>query len=216
LVCDIHCQLGYEYQNVSGQCCGRCVQTSCVVMLPDNTTHTVQPGSIWAPPQQPCIKYECVNILDQFMTVAAKTVCPVFHPEDCTPDTETLSPDGCCRTCTYQPNQCKVVNTPTYLEENGCSSIELVNTTACSGACKTYSTYNTRAHNMWHSCSCCREMVLGQKEVQMLCPNGSTVYHSYTFIKKCGCQPMECNHAGAATGSPEAGGHAIQAKRRRR
>ena len=33
---------GYEYQTVPGQCCGNCVQTSCVVTLSDNSTHTLQ------------------------------------------------------------------------------------------------------------------------------------------------------------------------------
>uniref|UniRef100_A0A3B4XDX1 Mucin 5f n=1 Tax=Seriola lalandi dorsalis TaxID=1841481 RepID=A0A3B4XDX1_SERLL len=36
------CVQGYEYQNVPGQCCGKCVQTSCVVTLQNNSTHTLK------------------------------------------------------------------------------------------------------------------------------------------------------------------------------
>uniref|UniRef100_A0A3Q1ESC7 Mucin 5f n=1 Tax=Acanthochromis polyacanthus TaxID=80966 RepID=A0A3Q1ESC7_9TELE len=42
--CDTHCPLGYEYQNNSGQCCGTCVQTSCIVTLPNNVTQTLKVG----------------------------------------------------------------------------------------------------------------------------------------------------------------------------
>uniref|UniRef100_A0A4W5KWA0 VWFC domain-containing protein n=1 Tax=Hucho hucho TaxID=62062 RepID=A0A4W5KWA0_9TELE len=83
--CDTHCQQGYDHQAVPGQCCGKCVQTSCVVMLPDNTTHTIQPGSVWVPSGDKCLKFKCVKNMDQLIPIEAKTVCPDFHPEDCIP-----------------------------------------------------------------------------------------------------------------------------------
>uniref|UniRef100_A0A3B3SCI9 VWFD domain-containing protein n=1 Tax=Paramormyrops kingsleyae TaxID=1676925 RepID=A0A3B3SCI9_9TELE len=43
--CDDFCQEGFEYQDVVGQCCGKCVQTSCIVSLDDDTTHTIQVNS---------------------------------------------------------------------------------------------------------------------------------------------------------------------------
>uniref|UniRef100_A0AAY4ERJ2 Uncharacterized protein n=1 Tax=Denticeps clupeoides TaxID=299321 RepID=A0AAY4ERJ2_9TELE len=35
---------GQDYQTVPGQCCGKCVKTSCVVSLPGNITHTISVG----------------------------------------------------------------------------------------------------------------------------------------------------------------------------
>jgi hypothetical protein len=45
----------------------------------------LQPGSVWIPSGDKCVKYECVKIQEQFIPIEAKTVCPVFHPEDCVP-----------------------------------------------------------------------------------------------------------------------------------
>uniref|UniRef100_A0A8C5CIA8 Mucin 5f n=1 Tax=Gadus morhua TaxID=8049 RepID=A0A8C5CIA8_GADMO len=39
-VCACLCFQGYEYQTIAGHCCGKCVQTSCIAVLPDNTTNT--------------------------------------------------------------------------------------------------------------------------------------------------------------------------------
>uniref|UniRef100_A0A3Q1I939 Uncharacterized protein n=1 Tax=Anabas testudineus TaxID=64144 RepID=A0A3Q1I939_ANATE len=44
ITCDTHCPLGYEYKNVPNQCCGRCIQTSCIVMLSNNSTHILKVG----------------------------------------------------------------------------------------------------------------------------------------------------------------------------
>lgn len=33
---------GYKYETVEGQCCGKCVQVSCVMKLKDNTTKILQ------------------------------------------------------------------------------------------------------------------------------------------------------------------------------
>lgn len=45
----------------------------------------LQPGSVWIPSGDKCLKYECVNIMDQLIPIQAKTVCPDFYPEDCIP-----------------------------------------------------------------------------------------------------------------------------------
>ncbi|KAJ8361881.1 hypothetical protein AAFF_G00415920 [Aldrovandia affinis] len=40
--CDTDCQPGFEYQLVPGDCCGKCVQKSCVVVLPGNETEIIE------------------------------------------------------------------------------------------------------------------------------------------------------------------------------
>ncbi|XP_062327806.1 intestinal mucin-like protein [Osmerus eperlanus] len=99
VTCETNCQAGYKYQPVAGQCCGKCVQAGCLVAVSENATHVVQPGTIWNPPRQPCINYECMIIGKQFITIEAKTMCPYFNPEDCIPGTEVIAPDGCCHVC---------------------------------------------------------------------------------------------------------------------
>nr|XP_046204828.1 mucin-2-like [Oncorhynchus gorbuscha] len=190
--CDTHCQQGYDHQAVPGQCCGKCVQTSCVVMLPDNTTHTIQPGSVWIPSGDKCLKYECVKIQEQFIPIEAKTVCPVFHPEDCVPGTEVIAPDGCCHVCIPITKPCNVTKSKVYLDSNGCKSANKVEVTTCSGSCVTYAMYSLEANMMERSCTCCREESTTKKEVEMICPDGSKFNHSYIHINKCGCQRTEC------------------------
>ncbi|XP_031671696.1 intestinal mucin-like protein [Oncorhynchus kisutch] len=190
--CDTHCQQGYDHQAVPGQCCGKCVQTSCVVMLPDNTTHTIQPGSIWIPSGDKCLKFECVKIMDQFIPIEAKTVCPVFHPEDCLPGTEVIAPDGCCHFCVPKYKPCNVTKGKVYLDSNGCKSANEVEVTTCGGSCGTYAMYSLEANMMERSCTCCREVSTTKKEVEMICPDGSKFNHSYIHINKCGCQRTEC------------------------
>ncbi|XP_029626315.1 intestinal mucin-like protein [Salmo trutta] len=190
--CDTHCQQGYDYQAVPGQCCGKCVQTSCVVMLPDNTTHTIQPGSVWIPSGDKCLKYECVKIMDQLIPIEAKTVCPDFYPEDCIPGTEVVAPDGCCHVCIPITKPCNVTKGKVYLDSNGCKSANKVEVTTCGGSCVTYAMYSLEANMMERSCTCCREESTTKKEVEMICPDGSKFNHSYIHINKCGCQRTEC------------------------
>eukprot|EP00063_Salmo_salar_P056484 XP_014031319.1 PREDICTED: intestinal mucin-like protein [Salmo salar] len=96
-------------------------------MLPDNTTHTIQPGSVWIPSGDKCLKFECVKIMDQFIPIEAKTVCPDFYPEDCIPGTEVIAPDGCCHVCISKTMQrdkpckpCNVTKGKVYLDSNVC------------------------------------------------------------------------------------------------
>ncbi|XP_045076315.1 intestinal mucin-like protein, partial [Coregonus clupeaformis] len=161
--CDTHCQQGYDHQAVPGQCCGKCVQTSCVVMLPDNTTHTIQPGSVWIPSGDKCLKFECVKIMDQLITMEAKTVCPDFYPEDCIPGTEVIAPDGCCHVCIPINKPCNVTKGKVYLDSNGCKSANEVEVTTCSGSCSTYAMYSLEANMMERSCTCCRGSIHHQE-----------------------------------------------------
>ncbi|XP_036390593.1 mucin-5B-like [Megalops cyprinoides] len=189
--CDTHCQLGFEYQVVSGQCCGKCVQKSCVIALPDNTTHLIQPGQIWPLPDDKCVKYKCEEIEDQLVPVEVKTVCPEFHPKECIPGTEKTDSDGCCQTCTTHHN-CNVQKNSTHLISNGCHSTVPVEITSCQGTCGTSSMYSAKEDALIHSCSCCQEMSTSRKEVEMACPDGTKIKHSYIYIETCACHITEC------------------------
>ncbi|XP_040183629.1 mucin-5AC-like isoform X11 [Rana temporaria] len=91
------CPQGYKYENVEGQCCGKCVQVSCVMKLKDNTTKILQPGETWSSPDQPCVKYECEIIDDQFNPTEIRRACPI---EDCPLGYKyETTPEKCCGTC---------------------------------------------------------------------------------------------------------------------
>ncbi|XP_047436677.1 LOW QUALITY PROTEIN: mucin-5AC-like [Mugil cephalus] len=194
--CDTHCPLGFEYQIVSGQCCGRCIQTSCIVTLPDNTTHTLKAGNIWTPTGSPCVRYECVQIANQFITIEAKIICPPYDPTNCIPGTEIIAPDGCCHTCIQKNHSCSVSTTSVHLESQGCRTNELVNITSCAGACGTFTFYSTKMKALEHTCSCCREMTTSERKVQLSCPDNTEVTHTYTYIESCGCLNTACEARG--------------------
>ncbi|XP_031734062.1 mucin-5AC-like isoform X2 [Anarrhichthys ocellatus] len=200
--CDTHCPLGYEYQTIAGQCCGKCFQTSCVVVLPNsNFTHTIQPGTIWTPADNPCVKYECVKIANQFITIEAKISCPPYDPKECIPGTETIAPDGCCLVCIPKGRVCNVSTTTVYLESQGCHSKERVNVTACSGACGTFTFYSTKLRSLQHSCSCCQELATTERTIELSCPDNTKLSYTYIHIDSCGCLKTDCSvpgHSGMA------------------
>ncbi|XP_068457638.1 mucin-2-like [Clinocottus analis] len=164
--CDTHCPLGYEYQAAAGQCCGKCVQTSCVVTLL-NSTHTLQPGAFWTPADNPCLKFECVKISTQFITVEAKVICPLYDPKDCIPGTETVTPDGCCKACIPKGQPCNISTTTVYLESQGCHAKERVNEASSS-----------------------------ERKVQLFCPDNTVLSYTYIHIDSCACHKTECSAAG--------------------
>ncbi|KAI7814198.1 putative intestinal mucin-like protein-like [Triplophysa rosa] len=190
--CDPYCPLGYSYQPVAGQCCGKCVQTSCVAVYQSNITYTINPGDMWSPPGDNCTKFECVKVGKQFMTIEAKIMCPSFNPTECVPGTQVVAPDGCCLICEVMPKHCNVSRRSTYLESNGCKTLTPVEMGTCDGSCGTYSMYSTKYNAVQHSCSCCREMATSEREAELLCPNGSKVIHTYVFIETCGCVETDC------------------------
>ncbi|XP_046890448.1 mucin-5B-like isoform X3 [Hypomesus transpacificus] len=190
-ICNTQCHQGYEYDVQPGQCCGVCKQRSCVVALTDNTTHIIEHGNVWSPPDKKCVEYKCTNDSNQFMIVKSKTECPPFYPELCVPGTETTYQDGCCQTCNI--HECKVKRNTTYLEFGNCRSTDPVEVTECAGSCGTFSKYSAEKNRLMHSCSCCQEMSSSKKEVEMICTDGNKLIGSYIYINTCGCHVTECD-----------------------
>ncbi|XP_052002646.1 mucin-5AC [Xyrauchen texanus] len=189
--CDTHCQRGYEYRTVPGWCCGKCVQTSCVVVYAGNISHTIPDGEIWSPPGDKCSKFKCVKIGMNFIATEFKIDCPKFNPAACVPGTEVIAPNGCCKRCIYLPKQCNISKISTYLESNGCRTAKPVEMSICGGSCGTYSMYSMKDKAIQHSSSCCREVATKERKVQLICPNGSKVIEKYIHIEKCGCLETE-------------------------
>ncbi|KAK2853380.1 hypothetical protein Q5P01_006041 [Channa striata] len=189
--CNTTCSEGYEYQVTSDKCCGTCVQKSCVFTTPDNTTHTIAVNSTFTPSDDKCVHYTCEEINGHFVTKETKISCPAFNPLDCEPDTETTDANGCCKSCKPK-SDCKVQSEPSVIEVNGCKSTQKVDLTSCAGHCGSSSVYSPAANMMMHQCECCQEETTSQKQVELTCPDGSSVQHSYTFVESCRCRKAEC------------------------
>uniref|UniRef100_A0A667ZMP2 VWFD domain-containing protein n=1 Tax=Myripristis murdjan TaxID=586833 RepID=A0A667ZMP2_9TELE len=83
--CSTDCPQGYEYKISPGQCCGKCVETSCVVVLPDNTTHIIEVSSSWSPPNDNCTTYDCKMVNGKPKITELVVECPDYDPQNCFP-----------------------------------------------------------------------------------------------------------------------------------
>ncbi|NXW83947.1 MUC2L protein, partial [Alopecoenas beccarii] len=193
--CNTYCQPGYEHQTVKGECCGRCVQTKCVIHTANNSALILSPGEFKNDPYNNCTIYSCVNIHNQFISSTSEITCPAFNEESCKPGTITFLPNGCCKTCAPldSPTPCSVRQRADFITYKGCRSVDRVVMTECEGTCGTFSLYSAEANSMEHSCSCCRESKTIVKDVELKCPNGHSISHNYVYVESCSCQDTECS-----------------------
>ncbi|NXV97034.1 MUC2L protein, partial [Calonectris borealis] len=193
--CNVYCKPGYELQPVKGECCGRCVQTKCVIRTAKNSVLILSPGEFKNDPYNNCTIYSCVNIHNQFISSTSEITCPAFNEESCKPGTITFLPNGCCKTCAPLDSQtpCIVRQRKDFITYKGCRSVDRVVMTECEGTCGTFSLYSAEANSMEHSCACCRESRSTVKEVELKCPTGHSILHRYISVESCSCQDTECS-----------------------
>lgn len=190
ILCMIDCPEYHEYQPVPGQCCGKCVQTSCIVSV-GNTTQGIPVNDTWSPAYDKCVTYICESHNGSLEAVVSRKVCPPFNPDNCVPGTESTDADGCCKSCTLR-STCEVQTNSTKLVYNGCVSSVNVEITSCSGSCGTSSMYSAEANALVHSCSCCQEKSTQERKVELTCPDGKKIVQSYIYIESCSCQIIDC------------------------
>ncbi|NXJ84620.1 MUC2L protein, partial [Trogon melanurus] len=198
--CDTYCEPGYERQPVKGECCGKCVQTKCVLRTANNTSLVLSPGEFKNDPYDNCTIYSCVNIHNQFISSTSEITCPAFNEDSCKPGTITLLPNGCCRTCAPldSPTPCSLRQRKDFIVYKGCRSEDRVVMTECEGTCGTFSLYSAEANSMDHSCTCCRESSTVEREVELKCPSGDSISHKYIYVESCSCQDTECRLPGSS------------------
>ncbi|KAK5902119.1 hypothetical protein CesoFtcFv8_007408 [Champsocephalus esox] len=195
--CKTDCGMGYEYlEPDSDECCGKCVQTHCVVSL-NETKRLLKPGDTWSPPENKCQHYTCVEVGDTLTTFNSHIVCPSFQQSNCLPGTVQTSADGCCKMCLERDKGCKTVSTKTFVMHKGCQSYNEVAIPYCEGTCNTFTKYSKAAAAMQHSCSCCRETRSSNRTIDLHCLNGDVVPYTYIHVEECGCGHTDCTAAAA-------------------
>uniref|UniRef100_A0A8D0C7K1 Uncharacterized protein n=1 Tax=Salvator merianae TaxID=96440 RepID=A0A8D0C7K1_SALMN len=97
--CDVTCEAGYDLIAQAGECCGKCVQTHCIINAEGNQSLILRPGEQRNPPNDKCTIYSCVKINRQLISSKSSITCPLFNEDKCLPDTIAFLPNGCCKTC---------------------------------------------------------------------------------------------------------------------
>uniref|UniRef100_A0AC11E245 Uncharacterized protein n=1 Tax=Ovis aries TaxID=9940 RepID=A0AC11E245_SHEEP len=178
--CNTTCLPGFEYSTVAGQCCGECVQTSC--LAPDG--QLVQFNETWINSLvDNCTEYHCQARDGPPMLTPTPVVCP-----DVSPCKGILKKIGCCYSC-VQTDACQVHTNMTVLRHRGCVTQTAVKVSFCEGSCPQVSRYSMETQARQCSCSCCQETRTHQEAVTMQCPDGTAFQHTYTHVDECGCVP---------------------------
>ncbi|NXF40362.1 MUC2 protein, partial [Nyctibius bracteatus] len=195
--CNTYCEPGYEIKPVKGECCGRCVQTKCVIHTANNSDLILSPGEFKNDPYNNCTIYSCVNMHNQLISSTSEITCPAFNEGSCKPGTITFLPNGCCKTCApmHSPTPCSVRQRKDFIVYKGCRSVDRVVMTECEGTCGTVSLYSAESNSMEHRCSCCRESRSVVRKVELKCPTGHSISHKYIYVESCSCQDTECRRS---------------------
>ncbi|XP_056458828.1 mucin-2-like [Gadus chalcogrammus] len=180
LACDQNCGLGYKYVSDKSleECCGRCLQTHCVVHR-NITQELLKEGEKWSPPGNMCESYTCVKIGETLTTIMSNTVCPHFQQSNCYPMDK-----GCKRGSMRQ-----------RITHNGCQAREDVDMPYCEGSCNTFARYEEKAAGLEHTCACCRESRFSNRTVELECLNGDLVPYTYVHVEECSCGKTDCDRA---------------------
>ncbi|KAK2842372.1 hypothetical protein Q5P01_012572 [Channa striata] len=194
--CEENCDLGFKYEEGdSDECCGKCVQTHCIVNL-NGTKQLLAQGEVWSPPGNKCEHYTCLRNGGNLITINSHIVCPPFQSSNCKPNTIQTAANGCCQTCVEQEGACKLLTEKTKLVHKGCETYEDVEMPYCEGSCTTYTKYSEAAASIERFCSCCKEKRFSKRTIDLHCLNGDVVPYTYMHVEECGCNQTDCVRAG--------------------
>ncbi|XP_077137730.1 uncharacterized protein LOC143803851 [Ranitomeya variabilis] len=214
-VCQTHCPVGFIYKHEPGQCCGKCVQASCLLdvseimkgqsdnNLPEqcchncsqdvctmNNTVVIKPEKFWRPPADNCTSYDCEP--NKFSVIRRVMSCPVQTPLKCDQGIQVnfTSADGCCTIQYCEPRKCDVMKSWKLIESEGCEAN--VTLTNCGGYCTSMSRHPSFPKMVEHDCTCCQPTLTASKKIHLLCANGSKISYSYTDVLQCACRGAAC------------------------
>ncbi|KAE8607117.1 hypothetical protein XENTR_v10011024 [Xenopus tropicalis] len=167
----------------------------------DNKQVEIKVGDSYRPQGNTCSYYECDEVDSQPVLTKVKLICQKLDISKCEPNTIKYDEDGCCQTCTIKPD-IKVIEKPTVIEDcnpqknltvlrqDDCEAeVEL---TSCGGPCMGSSKYSMESQSIDHTCTCCSELEVGEKQIKLLCANGQYKSYTYKDVLKCGCSSASC------------------------
>uniref|UniRef100_A0A8K9UTG2 CTCK domain-containing protein n=1 Tax=Oncorhynchus mykiss TaxID=8022 RepID=A0A8K9UTG2_ONCMY len=99
--------------------------------------------------------------------------------------------------------------TTTSIVISGCATAEPVEINSCSGN-SLVNVMQAPVNNLTYLMLLCSSCQDSQKEVELMCPDGSKVKHSYIHVESCGCHVTDCD-----AGTTTATGTTRQRRRRR-
>uniref|UniRef100_A0A3Q0RXC1 Zmp:0000001332 n=1 Tax=Amphilophus citrinellus TaxID=61819 RepID=A0A3Q0RXC1_AMPCI len=193
--CKESCDMGHEYVEPldADECCGKCVQTHCVVNV--NGSQQLLTVKTWSPPKNKCEYYTCVKSGETLTAISSHIVCSSFEESNCEPGTIQTAANGCCKICVEKDKACKIMSMKTHIRVKGCQSVQEVDMPYCEGSCNTHTIYSEAAAAMQHSCSCCKEINFSNRTVDLFCLNGDSVPYTYMHVEQCGCTHTDCTTA---------------------
>ncbi|XP_056907848.1 intestinal mucin-like protein [Takifugu flavidus] len=193
--CNEKCDEGFEYMEPSSdECCGKCVQTHCILDFNGTKEFLVQ-GQSWSPSESKCEIHTCIKSAGALAPVSSQIICPPFQESNCDPNTVQTAANGCCKICVEKEKACKIVPMKTKIKRRECQSLQEVELPYCEGSCNTYTKYSELAAAMEHSCSCCKETRSSTRSVDLHCLNGDVIPHNYTYVEQCGCDRAQCSQS---------------------
>ncbi|XP_051978532.1 intestinal mucin-like protein [Xyrauchen texanus] len=194
--CNENCDPGYEYidSNNDNDCCGKCVQTHCIINV-NGTTHILKEGAVLPTTNQGCDRITCTKVNGQFITDNYRIQCPPFNMSNCQPGTYQLSVDGCCPVCVDQNKGCQVKTVHDFILHKECQSERKIDLTFCEGDCSSSSMYSELGVSI---CSCCQATRTSNRTVALGCVNGDKVTHTYVHVEQCGCSKTNCHSSGVS------------------
>ncbi|ROL54623.1 Mucin-2 [Anabarilius grahami] len=193
--CNEECDPGYKYVETSlDDCCGKCVQTHCIVNI--NGFNQILPEGATLPiPNQGCDKVTCTKVNGQFIANKHTVQCPPFNISNCQPGTVQVTADGCCYVCVDQIKGCQIQTVHDYINHNDCQSEKKMDLTFCGGDCTSFRRYTEPGLS---SCSCCQAKRSSNRTVNLDCVNGDVITHSYIHVEECSCSRTNCHEMGAS------------------
>ncbi|XP_071974235.1 uncharacterized protein [Engystomops pustulosus] len=160
----------------------------------------IQIGDTYQPEGSTCSYYECDEEDGKPVLTKVKIVCQELDITKCEEGTVKYDENGCCKTCTPKTEvelvekpvleNCSTRKNVTVLKEDDCE--EEVTLTYCGGPCMGTSIYSAESQGMDHTCSCCTELEVVEREVELLCANGQRKKHHYKDVVRCGCSVATC------------------------
>ncbi|XP_019371542.1 PREDICTED: von Willebrand factor isoform X1 [Gavialis gangeticus] len=187
----VPCPKSYRMEEISGSCCGRCVQISCVIRLRNGRIMYLQPNETV---QDGCDSHACkVNEKQEFIWERRVTGCPPFDSRRCLAEGGKIAKidNTCCETCVEA--ECRpFVSRLKHININDCLLENEVLISYCEGKCQSSTKYTTQLDRWEDQCRCCTATQTEVVEVPLFCVNGTVVQHAVSSALACECLPRKC------------------------